>query len=239
MRSTLASRSREFLQGFTSPLRVLGLLLENPGLLGLFILPMAITLIVVSSVIYGVLIGLWGAFQNLFQSILGSYSAIGTGVLSVIAGALLMYFSALSLGLLIQLFASPFNDILSEKTELACGENPPQTSLRRLIVVFLLDLRKTGFTLSLTLILFLLGLIPGFGLLSIPGLALVQAFTFLSYPLSRRTIGLRGSLGWIANNFYRSLGFGLITLALFSIPVINLFALPVSVIAGTLVYLKK
>ena len=239
MHSTLASRSREFLQGFTSPLRVLGLLLENPKLLGLFILPMAITLVVVSSVIYGVLIGLWSTFQSLFQGILGAYSNFGSGLLSVLAGALLLYFSALGLGLLIQLFASPFNDILAEKTEIACGESPPPTTLGRLIHVFLIDLRKTGFTLFLTLTLFVVGLIPVIGLLSIPGLALVQAFTFLSYPLSRRTVGLWGSISWIRSNFFRSLGFGLITLLLFSIPVINLFALPISVIAGTLVFLKK
>jgi CysZ protein len=239
MHSTLASKSKEFVSGFTSPLRVLGLLLEHPGLLGLFILPMVITLIVVSTVIYGVLIGLWNALQGLFQSLLGTTSAFGSGILSALAGALLIYFSALSLGILIQLMSSPFNDILAEKTEVACGESPPKTTLKRLVFVFLIDLRKTGFTLSFTLILFLIGLIPGIGLISIPGLAMIQAFTFLSYPLSRREIGLGGSLHWIRKNFFRSLGFGLITLALFSIPVINLFALPISVIAGTLTYLKK
>ncbi len=239
MHSILASRSKEFISGLTSPIRVLGLLLEHPGLLGLFILPMVITLIIVSSVIYGVLIGLWNTLQGLFQSVLGTASAWGSGILSVLAGALLIYFSAFCLGILIQLIASPFNDILAEKTEVACGETPPKTTLNRLFLVFLIDLRKTGLTLSFTVVLFLIGLIPGIGLISIPGLALVQAFTFLSYPLSRRAIGIRGSFSWIRENFFRTLGFGLITLVLFSIPVINLFALPLSVIAGTITFLKK
>ena len=236
---TSASRFKEFGDGFTSPLRVLGLLLEHPNLLVLFILPMILTLIFIASAIYAVLIGAWTASQTLFQSWFGSTFSIGSGILATLAGLLLAYFLLISLNLIIQLIASPFNDILAEGTEKALGESIPPFSISHLIRVFFLDLRKTLLNLGFTVIFLVIGLFPFMGIFSVLGLALVQTLSFVSYPQSRRNQGVLDSLRWIQMNPVRALGFGLASLLLFSIPVMNLFALPVSVMAGTLIYLKK
>jgi len=239
MHLTSDSKFKEFTYGLTTPVRVLQVLLENPRLLGLFLLPMGITVLFIAITIYSLLIGLWSTSRDLLQHFLGSWTFLGSGVISFIGGVLFFYLLSLILNLLVQLVSSPFNDILAEKTEIACGQTPDPVTLRRLLQVAWIDLKKTGFSLTATLILLLIGLIPGLGIASLPGLALVQAFIFLSYPLSRRTLGLRASLGWIGGSFFRALGFGLITLVLFAIPVLNLFALPLSVMGGTLCYLKK
>lgn len=236
---TLASRFEDFWSGFSSPFRSLELLLRDPGLFTLFILPMSITLTAISIAVYGVLIGVWSAAKALFLSWFGNAFAVGSGILAALAGLLLGWIAILVLNQLIQLLSSPFNDLLAERTEKALGEPVPPFSFGHLIAVFWIDLRKTVLVLFLTGSFLLIGLIPIFGILSVPGLAFVQALTFVSYPQSRRKHGIRESLRWIGANPERSLGFGLASLLLFSIPVLNLFALPLSVMAGTKTFLKK
>jgi CysZ protein len=161
------------------------------------------------------------------------------GILTALGGGLLLYLAFSSLNLLIQLVASPFNDLLSERTEQALGEPRHQTSLRAFIRVFWLDLRKTFLAVSLYSALSILAFIPGLGLLCIPGFAMIQAFTFLTYPQSRQQHGVRMSIAWMLQNPSRTLGLGAACLILFALPVFNLFALPLCVMAGTLVYHRK
>ncbi len=232
------SKFKEFAAGFLSPVRALALLPDHPKLFGLFVLPMLITVSVIAVAIYGILIGTWSAVQGILLTWLGSsFSGIASGVVAVLAALMLAYFAILFLNLLIEFVASPFNDLLSESVEAALKKQagPPAPVLS----VIWLDFRKTLLIAVLTLLLLILSLIPLGQIAVIPALALLRTLTFITYPQNRRGHGIFESLGWIGANFPRALGFGLASLILFSTPVINLFALPLSVIAGTLVYLKK
>ena len=239
MPSNSASKSKEFAFGLTSPVRALALLLEHPDLLKLFLLPMATTLAFISVTIYALLAGLWKASQTWFYGMSATPGNWAPGILTALGGGLLLYLAFSSLNLLIQLVASPFNDLLSEKTEQALGEPRYETSLGTILKVFWLDLRKTLLAVSLYLALSILAFIPGLALLCIPGFAMIQAFGYLTYPQSRRKHGVRKSITWMFQNPFRSLGLGVACLVLFAIPVINLFALPLCVMAGTLVYHRK
>jgi CysZ protein len=240
MHSISDSRSREFLSGLASPLRVLALLLQQPRLLILFIVPMMITAVVLSLAIYGILTGVWGMLEGLLTHWLGASGAFwGAGALSALAGALIAYFGLCSLNVLLQLASSPFNDILAEQTEKALGLDTPKENLLHLIQVFWIDLRKAILILLLTAGLILWSTIPMAGILSVLGMAWLQAFSFLSYPQSRRKLGLLHSLAWTISNPYRTLGFGIACLVLSNTPVLNLFSLPICVMAGTLVFHKK
>jgi CysZ protein len=240
MPSISDSRFKEFLAGLSAPIRVLALLLQHPRLLGLFILPMLITVLFLAVAIYGVLTGVWGLLKDLLAHWLSSGAATwGAGALSALAVLLIAYFALCSLNILIQLAASPFNDLLAEQTERALGLRSSPESLLHLVQVFWIDLRKTLLALTFTAFLLLWGTLPFVGVLSFLGMAWVQAFTFLSYPQSRRRLGLQHSLAWILANPYRTLGFGIACLILTNTPVLNLFALPLCVMAGTMTYLKK
>jgi len=88
-------------------------------------------------------------------------------------------------------------------------------------------------------IIFSLGmLLPVANVIFFLGLALLNTFTFITYPQSRREHGLSESLQWIRNHFWLSLGFGITTLLLFSIPLVDFFALPVSVVGGTILFFE-
>jgi CysZ protein len=234
------SKFKEFAAGFLSPLRALALLPDHPKLFGLFVLPMLITVSVVAVAIYGILIGTWSAVQGILLTWLGSsFSGIASGVVAALAALMLAYFAILFLNLLIEFVASPFNDFLSEAVEGAVKTSSRDTPSAPMVSVIWLDFRKTILISALTLLLLVLSLIPLGQIAVIPALALLRTLTFITYPQNRRGHGIFESVGWIGANFPRALGFGLASLILFSTPVINLFALPLSVIAGTLVYLKK
>ena len=79
-------------------------------------------------------------------------------------------------------------------------------------------------------------LLPVANIVFFIGLVLLHTFTFITYPQSRREQGLLQSLLWIKDHFYLSLGFGVMSFILFSIPVIDFFALPISVVGGTLLF---
>jgi CysZ protein len=213
--------------------------MDHPRLLSLFILPMAITITVISVMIYALLAGFGAWVQPWIASLAGTYSGILGGFLAVLAGIAALWFSLQTIGILIAWFSSPFNDRLALQTERACGVSEPEESWLILIHGFWLDFKKTLLALTAVILLTLFGLIPGIGVLAWFGMALVNAFVYLSYPLNRRQAGIRDGILWILSHPTRALGFGISTTVLFSIPVLNLFALPLAVVGGTLTYLRK
>jgi len=149
----------------------------------------------------------------------------------------LSFFAISFLTFLMSFLASPFNDLLAEKTERVIGmQDVPHWSAGRFIRVFWIDLRKSIITLFTALVFSLGMLVPVANIIFFIGLALLHTFTFITYPQSRREHGLFQSLIWIKENFFLSLGFGMSTLILFSIPIVDFFALPISVVGGTLLF---
>lgn len=239
MPSNSDSKFNQFIYGLTTPGRVLALAISHPKLIVLSAFPIFITLLVVAISIYGILIGALGFFkQNLFHW-MGSYSNFAGGMAAFILVAIALYFALQTITLLMALCSSPFNDLIAEATEEATGQVRIQQSVSTFIRVFFLDLRKTALSIGFVILLSILSFVPLVGVFSFLGFALVQTFTFVTYPQSRRRHGIRESLSWIRQNWVTSLGFGLASLLIFGIPVLNLFAIPIAVIGGTLIFLKK
>ena len=239
MPSNLDSRFKQFAYGFSTPARVLALSIEHPKLILLSLLPVIMTLIVISISIYSLLAGVWHYSSEYFMNGLSAYASGLSHLLVLIVGAILLYFIFHTLNLFTSLIASPFNDIWAEATEEATGAVRIKLGFFNLLRVFALDLRKTVLSVFALLGFALLSFVPLLGLFSLLGFSLIQTFTFVTYPQSRRQHGIRESISWISKNWAVSLGFGIVTLLLFGVPVINLFALPLSVIGGTLIFLKK
>ena len=239
MPSTLDSKFNLFKEGLCTPFHALKLILAHQKLLGLCLAPVFATVIFLTLVIYALLSGAWVFVHSAFLAGVAAYS----GVLFFIVSALLLsafsFFAVSILTFLNTLFASPLNDILAEKTETILGiKDVPHWSIGRFFRVFWLDFRKTLITLFVGVIFGLGMLVPVANTLFFFGLALLNCFTFITYPQSRREHGILESLQWIRNHFWLSLGFGITTLILFSIPLVDFFALPISVVGGTLLFYK-
>lgn len=223
-----------------TPIRAVGVIVQSPKLMMWSALPMAILIIVLSLVIYAILAGLGTWLTAAFTGFFASYAGVAATIVQILVAITLLYLSVFSLTILVSLFASPFNDLLAEATERELGvPGVPGASASRLIRVFFLDLRKTALTLTLSIAIGLFMLIPVVGLIGLLATALINTFTFVTYPQSRRETGVRDSIAWVRANLPASLGFGLTLVVLFSVPVINLFSIPLAVVGGTLLFVER
>ena len=238
MHSTLASRFDSLIAGAITPFRAMRLIAKNPALWRLSIAP-----IILSAFLFASLLGLALFLLRIFAhssifAVLSDYSGIVFAILAtlavigftLIAGGFITFF--------ISLISSPLNDLLAEKTEVTLEvKQVARWNVGRFLRTLWIDLRKTVIAF-LAWAVFSLGLfIPVANAIFFCGLALLNTFTYITYPQSRREQGLSESLQWIIHHPWKSLGFGLTTSLLFSIPLVNLIALPVSVVGGTLLFL--
>lgn len=145
------------------------------------------------------------------------------------------------------IIASPFNDLLSEKTEklyqgIELDEPFSIKLLIRSLRVGLVGEVKRSLTLAVLLILALsLNLIPGVGQIA----ATVASTTFTVYYLSleftsfsmdRRLYTWERKRAFLKRFRARSVGFGAAMFLILMVPLVNAFFIPISAVAGTLLF---
>ena len=224
---------KSFFDGLLTPFQAFRLLLSQRSLMLLATVPILFSILILTGLIWAFSAG----FATWAQAQIGS--TLGT-VSTVIFSLILIFASIQVTGLIANLLAIPFNDLLAEKTEKIMKVSVPQRSgFGHLYRLARLDAVKTILYLVLW-ILFTIGTwIPVIGLVFFIGIALINTLNFVSYPQSRRLLGFWSSIGWVQANAARSLGFGMITTVLLMIPLVNILALPISVVGGTLTYLDS
>lgn len=242
------SFGRQFLSAVGLPLRSARFLLSCRPLWGAASLPalingtvfvaLAVTLIVHSATIMnalwvlpdGGLAVLWWAVRLILIPIL-------------LVGA---YFTTLMMSAVV---ASPANDRLSQRLEEVLGVDVPVVGglLRTSVVSGLRGVAQAtaNVTILLTLMLpiLLMNLVPGIGSLAATLLGGVVASFFIAleytdWTLERRGFGWREKWGLLWHHRAIVLGFGFGTSVMMWIPLINLLAMPIAVIGGTVLALE-
>ena len=105
------------------------------------------------------------------------------------------------------------------------------------------ELRRLVFFLGVWLLLAILGvLVPGGQVVAPPLMTLFTLFflplDYASYTLDRRRLSFRQKRQWLLGHAGSMLGFGLAAFLVCAIPVLNLLAMPVLVVSGTLLALR-
>ena len=241
---------RAFFAGLLLPLRAPAALSAAAGLWRYIIIPIAINIVVgltlYASLLYAGLRSIesavatlpeWAApLAFLLQAVLVIGLLIATGFLLVRLGVL---------------FGSPFYARLSELLEQQqTGAAPPAEPLsatgvaRDLWRSVLFELKKLTLVLLIGGLLLLTNLIPvaGQAVSAVGGITLgvlISCLDFFDPPLERRRLSFRSKLGYIWRTLPGSAGFGLAALALVSIPLVNLLAIPLCIVAGTLFFCSR
>ena len=225
--------------GSLIPFRALDLIFSHRKLLLLSIAPILLAFLFLTG---GAVAFIYLA-QSWVEATFHTWVEGASGVLLKLAVLLVsfvsIYFILQWVSFIISLVASPFNELLAERTEFILGVRIEKASLGKLTRVFFLDLRKTLISLILLSIFSIGLLIPAFNVAFFLALALLTTFTYITYPQNRRENGIRESVKWISQNLAASLGFGIVTSFLFVSPIINIFILPVAVVGGTMLYFRK
>ena len=233
-----------FRRGFFSPFRSISFLRRRPRLLVYVLIPFLINLAVFTGAVY---LGLdfFGStvIEHIPQGEAWYWSVLYwfLWVIAVLLTAVLVFFSFTVVG---NLVASPFNDLLSERTEqiLTGKEADEAFSLRRFLgdmgKTLLMELKKMWVFVVAMLLILPLNLLPGLGsaLYTILAVMLTLFFLsveYLSFIMVRKRQFFNEQRRFISGRKFLMLGFGCGVMVLLAIPFLQFFCIPLAVIAAT------
>ncbi len=236
-----------FARGISYPLRAVKLFRQQPGLLRYLIIPFLINLLVFSTTVY---FGL-----DLFQGMLETY-APGTEVwygvilyylawmVALLLTTVVVFFAFTVIG---NLIASPFNELLSEKTEVYVSgiANGERFSLSR----FWQESRHALFVEIKKMTVFVVGMALLFGINFIPGIGsliyavLAPAFTlfflvieYMAFVLMRKQLSFAEQRRYIFKRPILMLGYACGVFIVLAIPFVQFFSIPLAVVGATLLW---
>jgi CysZ protein len=236
--------------GASYPFRALRLIAGTPSLWQYVLVPVLVNLLVGALVYAGLLAAGLRLVDQLTAALppeLGFLEALLQIVL-VIALLLVTGFVFVRFGVIL---GAPWYDLLSARVERERTGGSPDTgrggllgALQDVLRQIRHETQKLILVLVLGFLLLLLNLIPGVGtLLATAGAtalgATIACLDFFDQPLSRRQLGFREKLRVVRRALPASAGFGLVCLALVSVPFVNLLSIPVCVVAGTLFFADR
>lgn len=240
---------KSFSHGFFAPFRAAIFLKGQPGLYKFIGIPLAINIIFLTTAAY---FGLY-LFEHTIIDLIPQgetwYWIILSYLLWLVAILLVLVLVFFSFTVIGNLIASPFNDLLSEKTEaiIQGGHNDEPFSL----AIFFTDAgriirdesRKIFIFVILMLLLLPLNFITGIGTLLYTGLSLMLTIFFLvveytGYIITRKRLRFIDQRRYIFSHFVLMFGFGTGLLCLLAIPLVHFFCIPLGVISATILYLE-
>lgn len=232
-----------FSAGFLYPFRAGKFIKGHPSLLKYIAIPFLINVVLLSAAVY------WGL--SFFNSIVVHYIPQGDAwywvilsyflwTVAILMTMVLVFFGFTVTGAII---SSPFNDILSEKTEeLLTGiSNEEPFSFR----VFAKDALQTIKDESKKIIIFIilmllllpLNLIPGgtlpYSVLSVLLIVFFLVVEYTGYVFARKHLTFRDQRGFILARKFMMLGFGLGLMGILAIPFLQFFCIPLGVVGAT------
>ncbi len=230
------------LRGASFPFRAAALVLRVPRLRRLTLLCAALTLLIFVAWAWALWTFLPGVLERLWPHPEGAVGWLWNLTL-VVAGALAWLLGAATLPLLA---LAPLEDTLVEATESAVGAPPAPPSgiagaaRQAVSAVARTAVRVLLLVVGQALLIVLQLLVPaGAPLWAGAGLvwtALFACAEYLDPPLSRRGGSFAEVRRVLARRPMLALGFGLAVTVLLWVPLLNLFLLPLAVVAGTLLH---
>ncbi|MDT8441999.1 MAG: sulfate transporter CysZ [Desulfuromonadales bacterium] len=239
-----------FSRGFFVTFHSLRLLRSHPRLLPYIVIPFLINLLVFSGAVYlgldffaDTVVGMLPQGDAWYWVLLSWL----LWILAVLVTAVLVFFTFTVVG---NLIASPFNDLLSERTEEVLtgrGSDEPFRMgqfLRDAWSTLLLEARKISLFVIVMLLILPLNLIPGFGntLYSLLAISLTLFFLcveYLGFAMARKRLYFREQRRFIFARKFLMLGFGCGVMTVLAIPFLQMLCIPLAVIGATRLWCEE
>ena len=250
--------------GATYPFRALVTFIRNPRLWQYIAVPILVNLVVAIALYSGLLLFGFHIVEDVTVDVsrwldstianlpawLGflDYATVG---LSFLLRLLLILVLLVATGFLLTQFGvllgAPWYGQLSEQLEKLCTgkvEIVEVSIFKDIGRAILFELKKLVLIAVVGIPLFLLNFIVGIGTLgsTIGSLTLtvtIVCLDFLDSPLERRRLPFRQKLSIVFRSLPASASFGIVCLGLISIPLLNLFTIPLCVASGTLFFCDR
>ncbi len=239
-----------FTRGFFAPFRSVRLLRGHPRLIQYVLIPFLINTIVFSGAVY---LGLdfFGTtvVEQIPQGDAWYWSVLYwfLWMVAVLLTAVLVFFSFTVVG---NLLASPFNDLLSERTEevLSGNLNDEPFSFRQFmrdaLSTITLEAKKMWIFVVAMILILPLNLLPGVGnsiytVLAISLTLFFLCFEYLGFVLVRKHQFFREQKNYIFARKFLMLGFSCGVMAILAIPFFQLLCIPLAVIGVTRLWCEE
>jgi CysZ protein len=232
-----------FSRGFFYPFRAGKFIKSHPVLLKYVIVPFLINVVVLSGAVY------WGLF--FFNSVVVNYIPQGDAwywailsyflwTVAVLITMVLVFFCFTVTGAII---ASPFNDILSEKTEETLTATPNDEPF--IFKIFLKDAMHTVMDESKKIIIFVilmvlllpLNLLPGgslpYSVLTVMLTVFFLVVEYTGYVFYRKHLTFKDQRRFIFSQKFLMLGFGIGIMGVLAVPFLQFFCIPLGVVGAT------
>lgn len=230
-------RARSLWFGLTLPYRAGCLILSSGTLLFWSVLPVILTFVLY---VYGI-----STLQGYAIGFLRAHIVEWVGSPDGIIGMSVMFLGRMSLwvvaaftfAVVSSMVASPFNDRLAERTEgYTLPPLPPAVckSIRQQIKLVGIDIFKTMSVAFAGLFALLVLLVPVLNIIAFVIVSLLVTFQYISYPQTRRGIGLARGARFLWDHIFACAGFGAALTVLFAVPFFSSIVLPVAVTGGTI-----
>jgi CysZ protein len=239
-----------FKRGFFCPFRSLRVIRQNPRLLQYILIPLLINIAVFTGAVY---LGL-----DFFGGTVVEYIPQGEAwywktlywflwVIAVLLTAVLVFFSFSVVG---NLIASPFNDLLSERTEELMTGQPNDEPFRFGQFVkdagqtVLLEVKKMSLFVIAMLLILPLNFLPGLGngIYTLLAVSLTISFLCVEYfgfTMVRKRLFFREQRRFIFARKFLMIGFGTGVLATLAIPFFQFLCIPLAVIGATRLWCEE
>lgn len=239
-----------FSRGFFAPFRSVRLLRQNMRLLPYIIIPFLINVAVFSGAVY---LGL-DFFGSTVVAQLPQGDAWYWAILywliwsvAVIVTAVLVFFTFTVVG---NLIASPFNELLSERTEevLRGVRNEEQFSLGQFfhdaLRTLLMEARKMWIFVVIMVFILPLNLLPGVGnsiytILAIGLTLFFLCFEYLGFVMVRKRQFFKEQKNYVFARKFLMLGFSCGVMAILAIPFFQLLCIPLAVVGITRLWCEE
>ena len=236
-----------FARGFSYPLRAVRFLGRKPGLLKYLAIPLLINVMVFSLTVY---FGL-GLFEGMLETYAPS-TEVWYGIIlyylawtvALVLTTVVVFFSFTVIG---NLIASPFNELLSERTEALVTGHQQETgfSLKQFwqesrYAIFV-EIKKMVIFVTCMLVLFGINFIPGIGSLIYAVLAPLLTLFFLAveymaFVLMRKQLSFADQRRYLFKRPILMAGFASGIFCLLAIPLVQFFCIPLAVVGATLLW---
>ena len=229
-------------ESFLAPYQAIKFIFNHKGIWHYIVIP-----IVINVIVFLTLGGFayWFLFDQLTEWFAFSeawYISALLTILQALAGIVVFFVVIALITLTANIFAAPFNELLSHKTEEILKNKKIKEkghiikSIGQEIIIFILFIIAQVF-------LFLLNFIPGIGtiiylIINIILISYLYCFQYLDYTMDRHKIPFFKRWKIIFKRPLPSFWFGAASGIGMVIPIVNMFYIPVCVVAGTMLYSK-
>lgn len=223
-----------------APLKSLRLITKNSKLMKLSIIPLLIGILTYSLLVFLV----WHFFPSIAEKIAGSPDGFFEEIWYYIKNALMILVAGFaiifSFSLFVNIVASPFNERLAREILLTKGVDIPQDPkfLKEIGRIIAVETRKSLFLLLIAGLAFVIGLIPIFSPIAFFVTASLLSFAYIDFSLEVMRLPFKTRIKFYTKNIIPIGIMGMIYGITLSIPVLNLFMIPILTGSGALFYYK-